>query len=203
MNRQGAKDAKVGTPRGAGVRNPRSLALCLGALGALAAQSGGCTDSSGVDELKLGRRSRDAGPAVVIVDRSERGPATTVPEKEPNEDAARAQALPLPGAVRGRIDGAGDIDVYKVVVPAPGTLRVSVSGVDDADLVLELRQPGGEVLAASDNGGAKVAEGVPNLFVQPGPVLIVVREAVKAAPKPKSKPKKGAPPPQAPARTAP
>lgn len=161
-----------------------------------------CSDVTGSDEIKLGRRRGDAGPAVIIVDKSERSALSETAEKEPNEDG---QAIPVPGAVRGRLDKAGDRDLYKVTLPVAGTLKVSLSAVDDADLVLEVRQPGGELIAACDNGPAKVAEGIPNLFVQPGPLVIEVREARAPAKPSKAKPKKGAPPPPppAPSRTGP
>jgi hypothetical protein len=155
---------------------------------------------TGGDEVKLGRRSRDAGPAVIVIDRSERDRAAAAAEKEPNDTDATAQALALPGAVRGRIDGAGDRDLYAVTVPAPGTLRVVLGAVEDADLVLEVRQPGGQRLAISDNLPAKVAESVPNLFVQPGPLILEVREFVKPPPKAARGKKAKAPPPPPPPR---
>jgi hypothetical protein len=170
------------------------------ALAALVLALAACDEVTGADEVKLGRRSRDAGPAVVIVDRSERGAALhAAAEGEPNDEPGKGQPLTVPGAVRGRIDRAGDRDVYAIALPVAGTLKVALSGVDDADLVLEVLQPGGELLAVCDNGPAKVAEGFPNLFVQPGPLLVVVREFVKPAPKPK----KGKKPAAAPGRAAP
>jgi hypothetical protein len=81
--------------------------------------------------------------------------------------------------------------VYKVTLPAAGTLRATLTAVDDADLVLEVQAPGGEIMAVSDDGPAKTAEAIPNLFVQPGTVSIVVHEYVKPVAK-----KKKAPPPK-------
>jgi hypothetical protein len=143
-----------------------------------------CTSASGPEEIKLGKRSRDAGPAVVIVDRiTDRATGPTIDEKEPNDAKSGGQPVALPLSVRGRIDVADDWDVYKVTVPTAGTLRVTLSGIDDADLILEAQAPGGQLLAVSDNGPAKVAEAIPNLVVQPGTVNLVVHEYVKPAPK--------------------
>jgi hypothetical protein len=170
--------------------------------------AGACNTPGGPEELKLSHRSRDAGPAVVIVDRvTERAGQVPVEEKEPNDAKSGGQALALPGAVRGKIDGPDDWDVYKVTIPAAGTLRATLSAVDDADLILEAQGPGGELLAVSDDGPAKTAEVIPNLFVHPGTVSLVVHEYRKppASKKPKST-KKGqpaAPPPEPGGRTQP
>ena len=164
-----------------------------------------CSSSAGPEEVKLSKRSRDAGPAVVIVDKlTDSVGQTPVAEKEPNDAKSGGQPLALPGAVKGRIDAADDWDVYKVTIPAPGTLRATLSAVDDADLVLEVQGPGGEVLAVSDDGPAKTPEAIPNLFVQPGTVSVVVHEYVKPVKSAaKKKPKKGAPPPPTSGRTQP
>jgi hypothetical protein len=159
-----------------------------------------CSPSAGPEELKLGKRSRDAGPAVVIVDKIvDRATGPTIAEKEPNDAKSGGQAVTLPLRLSGRIDAADDWDVYKLTIPTAGTLRVSLGAVDDADLVLEVQSSTGELLAVSDNGPAKVAEGIPNLFVQPGTVSLVVHEYVKPAPKPRKGQKAAAPP----RRTAP
>ncbi|HKA90785.1 MAG TPA: PPC domain-containing protein, partial [Haliangiales bacterium] len=146
------------------------------------------------DEPKLSRRSRDAGPAVVFVDRTQTGGIAAVEEKEPNDRKAGGQPLSLPGAVRGRIDAAGDEDAYTINVPRAGTLSVRLSAVEDADLILELVDAAGAVLATSDDGPAKTAEALPNVFVQPGAYQIVVHEFVKPA----KKKEKAAPPRSAP-----
>ncbi len=146
------------------------------------------------DELKLSRRSRDAGPAVVFVDRTATGGITPIDEKEPNDRASGGQPLSLPGAVRGRIDVADDWDVYAIDVARAGTLSVRLSAVEDADLILEVVDASGAVLATSDNGPAKTAEALPNVFVQPGAYQVVVHEFVKPA----RKKDKKAPPRSAP-----
>src|SRR5262249_5533880 len=110
---------------------------------ALLALLAGCPSSSGPEEVKLSKRSCDAGPAVIVVDKlTDAVGQTPVEEKEPNDARSGGQPLSLPGAVRGRIDKADDWDVYKVAIPQPGTLRVTLTGVDDADLVLEVQGPG-------------------------------------------------------------
>ena len=163
---------------------PTAITVCVALL------SAACSSQGGPEEIKLGKRSRDAGPAVVIVDKAtDRVAQAPVAEKEPNDAKSGGQALTVPGAVRGRIDVADDWDVYKVTLPAAGTLRATLTAVDDADLVLEVQGPGGEIMAVSDDGPAKTAEAIPNLFVQPGTVSIVVHEyrkpeAKKAAPRP-------------------
>jgi hypothetical protein len=151
------------------------------------------------DEPKLSHRSRDAGPAVVFVDRAQTGGVAPIDEKEPNDRGSAGQALPVPGAVRGRIDVADDWDVYAVNVPRAGTLAVRLSADDDADLILEVKDGSGAVLATSDNGPAKTAEALPNVFVQPGAYQIVIHEFVKPGQTKEKKDKKKA----APARTAP
>jgi len=143
------------------------------------------------DEPKLSHRSRDAGPAVVFVDRTQTGGLAPVEEKEPNSRTS-PQPLALPGAVRGRIDAADDWDVYEVKLPKAGTLSVRLTAVDDADLILEVSDGSGDVLAVSDNGPAKTAEALPNVFVQPGTYHLAVHEFVKAP----SKKKEKAPPPR-------
>ncbi len=119
---------------------------------------------------------------------------SAIDEKEPNDPEHGGQPLSLPGAVRGRIDVAGDVDAFVIQVPRTGTLSARLTAVDDADLILEIQSETGEVLAASDNGPAKVAEAIPNLYVQPGTLRVVVREFVKkdAQKAPPRKPKKGA-----------
>jgi hypothetical protein len=127
---------------------------------------------------KRAPRSGDAGPSVVVVDTSASGLAV-VPEKEPNE-AATPQLVTLPGAVRGRIDLAGDVDVYGIEATAPATLALVLAAPADADLVLELQDDSGKkVLATSDNGPAGTTEGLPNYALDPGRYRVVVREFVK------------------------
>lgn len=155
----------------------------------------------GSDEVKLGKRSKDAGPAVVFVDRPGGGGGATgslegaplVAEKEPNDAKSGGQAVPIPARVQGRIDEDGDWDVYLVTTPTAGTLRAKLSGIPDADLILEVQAQNGELLALSDNGPAGTSEGIPNLFVQPGQVRLVVHEYVKVGKKGAKLPPRAAP----------
>jgi hypothetical protein len=151
----------------------RAIALAL-----LAAVAPACSGKAST------RRSGDAGPAVVIVDRGASG-VELVAEKEPNDDTP--QALALPGGVKGAIDKAGDVDRFELEATQAGTLSVKLSGVADADLALELQDSAGAKLAQSDNGPAGAAEGFPNFVVQPGHYRVVVREFVKKPPPPPKK----------------
>lgn len=164
----------------------RAIALAmLAAIAAAAAGAAGCSGKAGA------RRSRDAGPSVVIVDRGASG-VELVAEKEPDDETA--QVLALPGGAKGAIDKAGDVDKYEVEVTQAGTLSVKLTGVADADLALELQDAAGTRLAQSDNGSAGTGEGFPNLVVQPGRYRAVISEFVKKPPKKKPpRSKKGAP----------
>jgi hypothetical protein len=74
------------------------------------------------------------------------------------------------------------------------------SGLDAFDVVLEIEDAGGTVIARSDRGGARVREGVPNLAVTPGRYTAVVQARKPAAPagSRKKPPKKAAPEPARP-----
>jgi hypothetical protein len=178
----------------------RRLALAVCGLGA-AALGAACSDG----RTRI-TRDRDAGAAVVVAPVVRQGSATTaagvalagVPapsaitaEVEPNADGASATGLALGAAARGTLDGATDVDVFRVEVPAPTNLLVHLGGVADVDLVLELVDATGKVLAGSDRGPALIAEGLPNVAVGKGPVLVRVREFGK----PPAKRKKGEAPP--------
>ncbi len=134
---------------------------------------GGC---KGGDKGPRLRRSSDAGP-VEEVSTSEQ-PArrkASVAEREPNDGAGQAGALPLDAVGRGRLDAPGDVDRYRVTVEKPGALTVTVSALEQADLIVELRDSADAVLAKSDRGGAKVAEGIGGYPVTAGTYDVVVR----------------------------
>lgn len=119
--------------------------------------------------------------------------AQATDEVEPNDGDDTATALALGATVRARIEPDADVDTFKIAVAEAGALAVEVSGIDGVDLVLEVEDVGGTVLARSDRGGARIKEGVPNLGVSPGTYRAVVK--MKKAPPPKpAKPKKGAKP---------
>ena len=149
---------------------------------ALVAAAGACGKGSRV------RPARDAAPVVMVDPGANRA---AVEEKEPNGSRAEATPIKLGGAARGTLDGTDDVDVYKVPITAPGALKVAVSGVDGVDLVVEVADAGGAVVARSDRGPAPLGEGVPNLGVVRGDYFISVKELVKPA-KP-GKPRRGQP----------
>jgi hypothetical protein len=159
------------------LRNGLVLALCLSA----------CKEGP-EEELKLRQRDKDAGPAVLIV---EKGAQTALPqsdEHEPNDARSGGQVIGVPGAIRGRLAPPGDWDVFTFKAPQAGTLEVKLSAVDGVDLLLEIQDEQGEVLVISDNGGPKVAEAIPNLFIQPSKYRIAVNVAApKKEPKPTRK----------------
>jgi len=142
-------------------------ALCLAAL-----MTGGC--SKGETQRQTIRRDRDAA-AVVVVKQTQAG-VTFADEAEPNDQPDQAGALPLPGGIHGVLDGDGDIDRYQLKVEQPGWLNVSLSGIEDIDLVLELDDTAGKLLAKSDRGPAKTPEGLPNYPVKPGTYTLAVSE---------------------------
>jgi len=126
------------------------------------------------------KRSSDAGPVEEVTSTEQVGrPKASVSEREPNERAAEANALPLDAVGRGRIDSPTDVDRYRVAIEAPGALTVTVSGLQATDLVVELRDRADAVLARSDRGGAKISEGVGGYPVTPGVYDVVVSSFTK------------------------
>jgi len=175
-----------------------AAAAVLGAAAALGAL-GAC------GKKKRQTRASDAPPVELISvaglsDAGVGGKAGETDEREPNDGADVATALPVGGAVRGRIEPDNEADYYRIEVEAAGALAVSLAAVAGVDLTLEIEDAAGAVLAKSDRGAANVAEGVPNLGVSAGRYTAVVRKkslpVKKVAPKP-ARPKKGAPPPAA------
>lgn len=156
------------------MRNALVLVLCA------ACSSGG----GGKSKVK-----RDGGPAIVVVEGGGKG-GPAAPEKEPNDEAGNAHALTPPTAVRGVIDKDGDRDTFVIVTDKPGTLVARLTGIEDADLILDLQDVTGIVVASADSGPANIAEGIPNYAVRAGTWRLVVREFVK-------RPKKGKPVPRA------
>ena len=101
---------------------------------------------------------------------------TVVEEVEPNDSDEIATPLALPGKARGKIEPESDVDRYRLDITRPGVLQVQLPPVD-MDLVLELEDGAGEVVARSARGGTRVAEGIPNFGVTPGRYTLVVRAA--------------------------
>jgi hypothetical protein len=137
------------------------------------------------------RRDRDAGVKVGRADPVVGGRVSAGDEKEPNDTAADATPVRPGTYVRGTLDGETDVDVYAVEVDS-GQLRATVSGIEGVDLVLELRDAQGAVLARSDRGPALTVEGIAGYGVSKGTYFLAVSEFVKPRKKPKPpKPAKG------------
>ncbi len=126
------------------------------------------------------KRTGSAAP-VVVIDEPQRGdagqgPGPSADEVEPNDGEEVATPLPLGGTARGKIEPEADVDYYRVALDRPGVLQVVLSGVDDMDLVLELTDDAGNPVAKSDRGGARVKEGLPNVGLQRGSYMLVVKQ---------------------------
>jgi hypothetical protein len=170
------------------------------ALGALAAFAAACRGSSG----KV-HRSGSAAPVEVVqqpTGRDAGAGGATVEEVEPNDADDVATPMPLGGKARGKIDPDGDVDHFRLEIPKPGVLSVMLAPVD-VDLVLDLEDAAGNVVARSARGGVRLAEGMPNLAVTPGRYTVVVRAAPRKKPPAPRRPKKGPPSPEAPRPPAP
>lgn len=170
----------------------RRAGITLVAAAAAAAASGGCGK-------KRQARTGDAAPVELVstaaLGDGGVGRPSESEEREPNDADDLATALAPGGLVRGRIEPDADIDHYRIDVEQAGALSVMVGAVAGADLMLELEDAGGALVARSDRGAANVAEGVPNLGVAPGRYLATVRKKVVPAKKP-ARPRRGAPPPE-------
>jgi hypothetical protein len=152
------------------------------------------------------KRAGDAAPVEVVTQPmlADAGAPGASDEIEPNDGDDVATALPLGATVRGKIEPDADVDHYKLEVSEAGALSIDVPGVDGVDLVVELEDQAGTVIAKSDRGGVRMREGFPNVGVTPGKYIVVVK--AKKATAPTKKPAKGkAPPPDAaaPAKPAP
>ncbi|MGE0399730.1 MAG: hypothetical protein AB7T06_23650 [Kofleriaceae bacterium] len=137
------------------------------------------------------RTDRDAA-AVQVVTQPVLGDGGTAAqatdEIEPNDGDDTATALAIGGTVRAKIEPDTDVDTFKIAVTETGALAVDVTGIDGVDLILEIEDMGGTVIAKSDRGGARIKEGVPNVGVSAGTYRAVVK--MKKSPPPKSKKKK-------------
>ena len=121
-----------------------------------------------------------------------RAAGATNEEVEPNDGDDVATPFPLDSTMRGKLDAETDVDHFRIDIDKPGALSVMTNAVD-ADLVLELEDANGALVARSDRGGARVKEGLPNFGVLPGRYTLVVKSAVKR----KAPVKKGKAPPAA------
>lgn len=118
-------------------------------------------------------------------------------EIEPNDGDDVATVLLLGATVHGKIDPEPDVDHYRIDVTQAGSLSVMASGLEGLDVVLEIEDGSGNVIARSDRGGARLREGVPNLGVTPGRYTAVVQAKQPVASK-KKPPKQAAPEPARP-----
>lgn len=143
-------------------------------------------------------RGKDAAGPVAVVDRTAQPELSLTAEVEPNDDAAHASPLALGGGAQGTIAGDADRDLYKLHVEQPAMVALALDGID-ADLILEVAAADGTLIAKSDRGPAKTAEGMPNLGLGRGDYTVTVRAFVKPVKKPKpakpTKPRRGDPPP--------
>lgn len=163
----------------------RAVAL----LAVVAALGGGCGNK---DRQK---RAGDAAAVVVVTAPvlADAGNSATTDEVEPNDTEDIATPLAIGGAVRGRIEPELDVDHYRIEIIEAGALALELTAVEGVDLVLELEDAGGTLIARSDRGAARTKEGVPNAAVAPGRYLAVVKSKKIVVPVKKgTKRKKGA-----------
>jgi len=113
-------------------------------------------------------------------------------ETEPNDTEDTAMELGLGAGVHARVDPVDtDADAFRIDVTSPGVLAIEVGGVHNTDLVLELHDPAGVLVAKSDRGLANVKEAIPNFAVTKGRYTAIVRGKRVLL---KGKPLKPAPP---------
>jgi len=97
-------------------------------------------------------------------------------EKEPNNEAAQANTLPLTGQVSGFANEEGDEDWYSLTIPAPGMdiLVIEVAGPPDVDFILSFCDVGGKELSAVDGRHEPEGETLVRLRQSAGKFLIKV-----------------------------
>jgi hypothetical protein len=107
-----------------------------------------------------------------------------IDEVESNDSEDTATPLSLGGTVRGKIEPESDVDHYRIDVDRPGALGLTLGGGEGQQLVLELEDASGTVLAKSSRGMTRVKEGIPNYGVLPGRYFAVVRALARKKAKP-------------------
>ena len=97
-------------------------------------------------------------------------------EKEPNNEASQANALPLNGQIAGLANEEGDEDWYSLTIPAPGMdiLVIEVAGPPDVDFILSFCDAGGKELSAIDGRHEPEGEILVRLRQSAGKFLIKV-----------------------------
>ncbi len=134
------------------------------------------------DQPRSSRGSASAPIEVVsqprFPDAGGRAAGGTFDEIEPNDGDEVATPFPLDSTMRGRLDSETDVDHFRIDVDKPGALALMVDAVDE-DLIVELEDRNGAMVARSDRGGARVKEGMPNFGVTPGRYTAIVKAVVK------------------------
>jgi len=157
----------------------RCLAASIGAVAVLSAAGCGGKEEAAPEVARHGWG--DAAP-VVVVERTSGG-ARFTDEVEPNDEPGQAADLVPPAGIEGTFGTPGDADLFKVAVDRAGGLRAVLDAVPGVDTVVQILDAKGEVVVHGDNGGANVAEGLPNAPVEPGTYYVKVVEFVKKKPK--------------------
>ncbi len=142
------------------------------------------------------KRSNDAAAVEVVTTPmiADAGSGATTDEVEPNDGDDVATPLALDASVRGKIEPDADADHYRIDIVEAGALALDLTAIEGVDLVLELEDAGGTLIARSDRGAARTREGVPNAPVTPGRYIVVVKSKKIVVPVKKGpRPKKGAP----------
>jgi hypothetical protein len=100
-------------------------------------------------------------------------------EKEPNNEAAQANPLPLNSQIAGFANEENDEDWYLVTIPAPGMdiLVIEAAGPPDVDLVLSFCDASGKELSVMDGRHEPEGETVVRLRQPPGKFLVMVLAA--------------------------
>src|SRR5262249_7788667 len=116
---------------------------------------------SGCSKKSVHRRTGDAAAVEVVAMPAlpDGGSGAASDEIEPNDGDDVATVLLLGATVRGKIDPETDVDHYRIDVTQTGALSVMVSPLEGLDVVLEIEDGSGTVIARSDRGSARVREG--------------------------------------------
>jgi len=140
------------------------------------------------------QRTNDAAAVEVVTTPliADAGSGATTDEVEPNDGDDVATPLALDAPVRGKIEPDTDVDHFRIDLVEGGALSLDLTAIDGVDLVLELEDAGGTLLARSDRGAARTREGVPNAPVLPGRYIAIVKSKKIVVPAKKGRKKKGA-----------
>ncbi|MBK9070319.1 MAG: hypothetical protein IPL79_04860 [Myxococcales bacterium] len=138
-------------------------------------------------------RPRADVPAVQVAASAEAMPLVEVRAREPNDTWEAATPLAVGEQAHDAMSAASDRDIFALAIDRPRVIAVTLSALADADLVLEISDTSGTVLAIADTGPAGTVEGVPNLRLEPGRYAITVTEFVKKAARPRKGAKDAAP----------